>query len=336
METVCAIACVLGSTDLLRQIFGYQLGLPLHYRASIARVDVPWLLRLFATSSHPRSPAIVLAQLEWADELWAACATALLATTHNAVHNIQWRVAASFGHLHLLRYLAEHDASHYTPEVLHNAAWSGHVDVICFLHEIGAALDYASFAHACVQCHVPVAEYLWQHEPALHVLPPFLVQRVAEKGHLPVLAFLFDRFGGVGFTHGAMESAAQAGHLDAMRFVQEHIINPNHTYSMHLCLYLAATKNHVDIVAYLVHEFPEMSVATVILDAVASGCADVACYLVAQRPTAVPLRRLHREAKKWVRANEPPIEQRQQLLEFLDTAIRTRKISNARKSCVAQ
>ncbi|KDO17040.1 hypothetical protein SPRG_17293, partial [Saprolegnia parasitica CBS 223.65] len=225
-----AIACVLGSRDLLRQIFGYQLGLPPQYRASIARVDVSWLVRLFATSSHPRSPAVVHAHLQWTDELWAACATfdwtflreaklalclgllggnisvveALLATNHNSVHNIQWRVAASFGHMHLLQFLAEHDANHYTPEVLHNAAFSGHVEVVRFVHEIGAVLDYASFAHACVQNHVAVAEYLWHEEPALHVLPPFLVQRVAEMGHVPVLVFLFDRFGGVGFTHSAM------------------------------------------------------------------------------------------------------------------------------------
>ncbi|OQR80654.1 hypothetical protein ACHHYP_17369 [Achlya hypogyna] len=231
-----------------------------------------------------RAPAHALAYALVVGDVPAVAALLPAATD---IEHIQWSVAATHGHVHVLQYLLVHDRGHCTADTMRAAAWSGHGAVVRFLltHSIGAK-DLLHYA--CMGGRLALVQHAWRLAPAV---TPATIVAAAALGRLPVLRFLLARATD-SFSPEATDAAAAAGHLAVVQML--HRLG----HHGHHALYQAATHGHVDVVAFLEAVASDEDVATSVYGAARCGQLTVVEYFLAHRPATVVLSELELAANE--------------------------------------
>ena len=186
----------------------------------------------------------------------------------------------SNGHMNVATYLVEHGANIHLQDkngytCLHNAAETGHVEVVSKLLGLGAKenQDYVNARNnfvstplmvACSNGHVNVATYLVEHDANIQLQNKngdTCLHYAAERGHVEVVSKLL----GLGakenqdyvnarnnFRSTPLMVTCYNGHVNVATYLVEHGANIHlQNKNGNTCLHYAAVKGHVEVVSKL-------------------------------------------------------------------------------------
>ncbi|EFA78202.1 hypothetical protein PPL_08852 [Heterostelium album PN500] len=215
-------------------------------------------------------------------------------------------VSACNGNLEIVRWLHENRTEGCTSDALDGAAGNGQLETVAWLHQnrtegcTGEAADNAIF-----NGFVDVADYLFRnhmvdlstisfnifdvaapsgnlsllellHQVGYSQRPTSqAVDRAAQAGHLEVIRFIFEKYN-VNGTSQATEAAALLGHLNVVKYLTEVMRTP----STWKALDNAAFNGHFDVVRYLKENRTEGCTVYAIDTASSGGHLDVIKYLM--------------------------------------------------------
>ncbi|RHY89016.1 hypothetical protein DYB37_005765 [Aphanomyces astaci] len=199
-ESTSAILRVMGSTELLSLVFGYQGGI-FHDMLPIYEHMVPYELKQYTLQYCPDDVENLLTQ-------YPSARLPLLSECMPYMRNVLFLKAAQFGNLALLRTLESLYTLHHTPgHLLDLAAQNGHLGVLTYLHHHAPTVGCTTSA----------------------------MDNAASNGHLEIVQFLHTNRT-EGCTTRALDYAAAGGHLEVVRFLRTH----RHEGGEHAVNYAAA------------------------------------------------------------------------------------------------
>ncbi|ETV97779.1 hypothetical protein H310_09131 [Aphanomyces invadans] len=199
----------------------------------------------------------------------------LLAHHHPSHHGPAVLQATLHGHLAVLQ--AFHDArtpDGFTSYVFTLAATHGHLDIIKFLHQHRATTcDTLAMDNAAKHGHLGIVEFLHRHREEGCTVDA--MDGAAENGHIDVVEFLH-RNRREGCTKRAMEAAAARGHKDVVRFLHLNRREGCHATAMDS----AAERGDASMVQFLHWNRIEGCTVHALALAAANGHGDIVDFLL--------------------------------------------------------
>ncbi|KAJ0412050.1 hypothetical protein ATCC90586_004596 [Pythium insidiosum] len=190
------------------------------------------------------------------------------ALTHDALD-----LAATNGHLEMVRYLHETRSEGGSVAAMDGAARHGHLHVVEFLHaHRDEGCTTAAMDQAAANGHLAVVRFL--HEQRQEGCTTAAMNLAAKHGHLDVVRFLHERRD-EGCTTSAMDDAASAGHLAVVQFLHAHRDEGCTVAAMNQ----AAIHGHLAVVEFLHRHRQEGATERAMDGAAAQGHADIVRFL---------------------------------------------------------
>ncbi|GAM19958.1 hypothetical protein SAMD00019534_031330 [Acytostelium subglobosum LB1] len=196
--------------------------------------------------------------------------------------------AAFNGHSKVVHFLLakfNHVPSMWTPTLMNNAARSGDLELVRYLHENRTeGCTYSAMNMASAKGHLDVVKYLMEHrtERCTH----YAIDEAAFNGHLHIVIYLLTMH--VPAVH-AIELACINGYLDIIIYLNENMSAAEDGQQQHALVTTKAIENaalcgHLNILKYLYAYWPDEFNSTRIMEhAGKNGHIEVVQYLLGGR-----------------------------------------------------
>ena len=152
--------------------------------------------------------------------------------------------AARNGHLHILRFLQEHELL-FDPDAVPQAAKGGFLDCVQYLHESGCALETQACKLASEGGQLDCLKYLHDNGCPWNFEAP---ARAAHGNHLQCLQYLHEN--GCTWCEATPVAAAEQGNIECLRYALEHGCPCNEV----MTLTAAAGAENYECLKYLIEE----------------------------------------------------------------------------------
>ena len=157
--------------------------------------------------------------------------------------------ASENGHLHLFKYLTSY-FPYFIDIALEAAVRNGHLETVQYLLDQNLHMNSRSvekiFATAMKNNHMNIVEILLSVYPSILGMSTIALDASAMTGNLEYVKLFLKH--GARESHNALESAAENGHLEVIRYLTE---ERKTRYATPRAITKAACNGHMDIVLYL-------------------------------------------------------------------------------------